>query len=192
MFASKSTRGFYDPRVHASMPPDATELPEGLHAELLVGLSAGKQIDWDSQALPVLIDPPPVVLTVEQLCASIDKAADAAREMVAGDPLRAFEYQTAATEARAFKEAGYPANAVPRGVAAWAINGRTAEQAAADILAKATAFEEAIYDLRETRLRAKESLRLLMADGDVTNAQQLTDNAISDIQALTAGVSGLL
>jgi len=174
------------------MPPDATELPEGLHAELLVGLSAGKLIDWDSQALPVLIDPPPVVLTVEQLCASIDKAADAAREMVAGDPLRAVEYQTAATEARAFKEAGYPANAVPRGVAAWAINGRTAEQAAADILAKATAFEEVIYDLRETRLQAKESLRLLMADGDVTNAQQLTDNAISDIQALTAGVSGLL
>jgi len=192
MFASKSTRGFYDPRVHASMPPDATELPEGLHAELLLGLSAGKQIDWDSQVLPVLIDPPPVALTVEQLCASIDKAADAAREMVAGDPLRAVEYQTAATEARAFKEAGYPTNAVPRGVAAWAINGRTAEQAAADILAKATAFEEVIYDLRETRLQAKESLRLLMADGDVTNAQQLTDNAISDIQALTAGVIGLL
>jgi len=135
---------------------------------------------------------PTATITAEMLCASIDVAADIARKSVAGDPLRAVEYERAAAEAKAFQDAGCPDDAVPRSVAAWAINGRTAEQAAADILAKATAFEEVLYDLRETRLQAKENLRLLMADGHVTNAQQLADQAISDIQALTAGVSELL
>ena len=191
MFASKSTRGFYDPRVHASMPPDATELPEGLHAELLLGLSAGKQIDWDSQALPVLIDPPPVVLTVEQLCASIDKAADAAREMVAGDPLRAVEYQTAATEARVFKEAGYPANAVPRGVAAWAIGGRTPRQAADNIIAEAVAYTEVLYRLREARLQAKESIRQCMVQSEFAAAQQILGDALLEIQNLITGIGNV-
>lgn len=178
MFASKSTRGFYNPYIHASMPPDAIELPNELHTELLAGLAAGKLIDWESQVLPVLIDPPPVELSAEQLCAAIDKEADAAREMVAGNPLRAVEYQTAALEAHAFKDAGYPQNAVPRGVAAWAIGGRTIQQAADNIVAEANAYTEVLYRLREIRLLAKERIRRCIVEGEISTAQQLHDEAL--------------
>jgi len=59
MFASKTTRGFYDPAIHTTMPADAVEMPEGLHAELLAGQSEGKVITWGDDGYPVLVDPPP-------------------------------------------------------------------------------------------------------------------------------------
>ena len=59
MFASKSTRGFYDPGINYAMPQDVVEITKERHAELLAGQSAGKVIDWDDQGQPVLIDPPP-------------------------------------------------------------------------------------------------------------------------------------
>ncbi|MGX1176264.1 phage tail assembly chaperone [Pseudomonas sp. R151218B TE3479] len=59
MFASKATRGFYDAAIHTSMPEDAVELPEGLHAELLAGQSEGKVIAWGDDGFPLLVDPPP-------------------------------------------------------------------------------------------------------------------------------------
>lgn len=58
MFASKTTRGFYDPATHTTMPADAVEMPEGLHADLLAGQSEGKVITW-GDGFPVLVDPPP-------------------------------------------------------------------------------------------------------------------------------------
>ncbi|MBS4151975.1 phage tail protein [Pseudomonas balearica] len=118
----------------------------------------------------------------------IDVAADAARARVAGDPLRAVEYDRARIEAQAFADAGYPADAVPRTVAAWAINGRTAQQAADSILAEAAAYTEALYVIRETRLAAKEQIRTLMAAGEVEQAQQLAEQTIAAIEAAVAGV----
>ncbi|HCW94830.1 MAG TPA: phage tail protein [Pseudomonas sp.] len=118
----------------------------------------------------------------------IDVAADAARARVAGDPLRAVEYDRARIEAQAFADAGYPGDAVPRTVAAWAINGRTAQQAADSILAEAAAYTEALYVIRETRLAAKEQIRTLMAAGEVEQAQQLAEQTIAAIEAAVAGV----
>lgn len=122
------------------------------------------------------------------LCARIDDAADAARARVAGDPLRAVEYDRARIEAQAFADAGYPGDAVPRTVAAWAINGRTAQQAADSILAEAAAYTEALYVIRETRLAAKEQIRTLMAAGEDEQAQQLAEQTIAAIEAAVAGV----
>lgn len=138
----------------------------------------GKAFAQPAAALPV----------ASELCARIDTAADAARARVAGDPLRAVEYDRAAAEAQAFADAGYPAAAVPRTVAAWAINGRTAQQAADSILAEAAAYTEALYVIRETRLAAKEQIRTLMAAGEVEQAQQLAEQTIAAIEAAVAGV----
>lgn len=129
---------------------------------------------------------PPV--DVENLCSKIDSAADGARRAVAGDPLRAVEYDRARIEAQAFADAGYPAETVPRTVAAWAINGRTAREAADSILAEAAAYTEALYVIRETRLAAKEQIRTLMAAGEVEQAQQLAEQTIAAIEAAVAGV----
>ncbi len=126
--------------------------------------------------------------TEAELCRTIDAAADAARARVAGDPLRAVEYDRARIEAQAFTNAGYPADAVPRTVAAWAINGRTAQQAADSILAEAAAYTEALYVIRETRLAAKEQVRTLMDAGAVEQAQQLAEQTIAAIEAAVAGV----
>lgn len=59
MFTSKSTRGFYDPEIHGSMPEDALEITPERHAELLAGQSKGKVITWGNDGFPVLVDPPP-------------------------------------------------------------------------------------------------------------------------------------
>ena len=68
MFASKSTRGFYDAAIHgANMPADVTHESEWeyTHAELLEGQSNGKLIDFDEDGYPFLTDPAP--LTEEEL-----------------------------------------------------------------------------------------------------------------------------
>jgi hypothetical protein len=69
-FSSKTTRGFYDAAIHAFMPEDAVELPEGLHAELLNGQSEGKVITWGDDGFPVLVDPPP---PSDELSAAVER-----------------------------------------------------------------------------------------------------------------------
>ncbi|MEI7050523.1 phage tail assembly chaperone [Pseudomonas koreensis] len=59
MLTSKSTRGFYDPSIHAVIPSDAVEISADYHAELLRGDSEGKSIVWGNDGYPVLTDPPP-------------------------------------------------------------------------------------------------------------------------------------
>lgn len=140
---------------------------------------------WDGKMFTA---PRAVMPSADELCTRVDTAADAARARVAGDPLRAVEYDRAAAEAQAFADAGYPAAAVPRTVAAWAINGRTAREAADSILAEAAAYTEALYVIRETRLAAKEQIRTLMDAGEVEQAQQLAEQTIAAIEAAVAGV----
>lgn len=129
--------------------------------------------EHDGEPMPTLAD----------LCARIDEYADQARQAVSGDPLRAVEYERAAAEALAFKNNGYPADAVPRSVAAWAIMGRTAQDAADDILTEAAQYAERLYLIRERRLEAKESIRHKLAAGAADEARQIADEVISNIQS---------
>ncbi|WP_312680070.1 phage tail protein [Stutzerimonas nitrititolerans] len=127
------------------------------------------------------LNPAPVSPTAEGLCRLVDIAADGARQAVAGDPLRAIEYDRAAAEAHVFASAGYPAEAVPRTVSAWAIDGRTAQQAADSILAESKAYNEALYRIREIRLLAKSSVVSLMQADRSVEAQIVATAAVSDI-----------
>lgn len=127
------------------------------------------------------------VPTAADLCARIDSYADQARQVVAGDPLRAVEYERAAAEAQAFKDAGYPVDAVPRTVAAWAIMGRTPAEAADGILTEAAKYAEVLYMVRERRLEAKELIKSKIAAGAIDGAKRLADEAIKAIQAAVTG-----
>lgn len=188
MFYSPSTNAFYTSAIHAGrMPPDVIEITNARHAELMAGQSAGKKIVCDTAGLPILVDPPIYEPTAEALCQRIDDAADDARRAVAGDPLRAVEYDRARLAAEQFAAADYQGE-VPAMVAAWAINGRTPQQAADSILAEAAAYTNALELLRTTRLAAKEQVRTLMAAGEVEQAQQLTDQTIAAIEATVAGI----
>lgn len=120
----------------------------------------------------------------ERLCAKVDAAADSARRTLAGDPLRALEYQQAALEAQTFKDQGYPKKAVPLAVSAWVVKGRTARQAADQMLAKAAEFEANLLALRELRLKAKAQIRAHMAKGKADLAGQAVDDVLVAIRAL--------
>lgn len=189
MYYSKSTGGFYDAAIHGNqIPADAVAITRDEHAALLQAQSEGQVIAPGPDGRPCVIDPPSAIITAASMCHSIDTAADAARLAVAGDPLRAVEYEKAAAEAAAYADADYPADACPRSVAAWAINGRTPRQAADSILAEAAAYAEALYQIRETRLQAKEQVRQAMAANQVEQARLIASAAIDSIRAAITGI----
>ena len=115
----------------------------------------------------------------------IDAAADAARVAVLVDPLRALEYDRAATEAKAFAAAGYVGD-MPPSVQAWADAAELTAQAAADsIIVEADAWQGALYAIRAARLKGKQ--RVLKAIGHDA-AEALADAAIADIRESIVGV----
>lgn len=188
MLYSASAGGFYSRDIHGeNIPDDAVHITAEEHAELLAGQAIGQIIAPAADGRPSLQVPPLAAPTTESLCEKVDTAADAARRAVAGDPLRAVEYDRAASEAQAFAAAGYQ-GAVPPMVEAWAINGRTAQQAADDILREAAQYNGALVQLRATRLQAKELIRAAMAEGNVELAQDITAETIASIEAAVAGI----
>jgi len=186
-FYSRTTGCLYLEGHHFDMPQDCVVIPEDIYKAVLANPAPGKIRSHDADGLPILIDTPPHIPTETELCASIDLAADAARRAVVGDPLRAAEYDRARIAAEHFAAAGYQGD-VPAMVAAWAINGRTAQEAADDILHEAAQYTAALIALRETRLAAKEQVRVLMEAGEVEQAQQVVEQTVAEIEAAVAGV----
>lgn len=188
MLYSASAGGFYSRDIHGeNIPDDAVHITAEEHADLLAGQAIGQIIAPAADGRPSLQVPPLAAHTTESLCEEVDTAADAARRAVAGDPLRAVEYDRARLAAEQFAAANYQGD-VPAMVAAWAINGRTPQQAADSILAEAAAYTNALELLRTIRLAAKEQVRTLMADNQVEQAQQLTEQTIAAIEAAVAGI----
>ncbi|HGM7675339.1 TPA: phage tail protein [Pseudomonas aeruginosa] len=180
-----ATRTEVLPGIH-SVTETVVELPDD--HPFFSPIPPGMRLDFGPDGLPTLVQQQAPVVTVAEICSAIDAAADTARRAVAGDPLRAVEYEKAAAEAAAFRDSGYPAGVVPRTVSAWAINGRTAQQAADSILAEAAAYTEALYQIRETRLGAKEQVRQAMAANQVEQARLIASTAIDSIRAAINGI----
>ncbi|KPN92474.1 hypothetical protein [Pseudomonas nunensis] len=126
----------------------------------------------------------------ERLSTRIDAAADDARNVIAGDPLRAMEYAQAAAEAQAYIDEGYPKKVVPLAVSAWVAKGRTARQAADQIVAKAAQFNESLLTLRTLRLKAKQQVKVHIAKGKTELANQVSDDAIAAIRAVVSDFAG--
>ncbi|NUT73458.1 phage tail protein [Pseudomonas sp. C1C7] len=126
---------------------------------------------------------------VERLCANVDNAADNARTFLAGDPLKAMEYAQAAADAQAYQDAGYPKKEVPLSVAAWVIKGRTARQAAEQILGKAQQLTDNLLTLRTLRLKAKAQIRTHAAKGKMDLARSVSDEALVLIRELITSQS---
>ncbi|MCB4794245.1 phage tail protein [Pseudomonas sp. NP21570] len=178
---SPTTGNTYLPGIHTSLPPDAIPISNERYQSVIANPTAGKVRSHDAAGLPILVDPPPHVPTAAELCAHVDTAADEARRKVAGDPLRAVEYDRARVEAERYAAAGYVGE-VPPMVAAWAINGRTARQAAESILSEAAQYTAALVQLRELRLGAKEKIRAFMKTADLEQARRVVDASIMAIE----------
>ena len=176
----------YSTETGAAQQHDALgDLPEGLTTAPRP--SADHSWSGNAWAFDAELQAANRLALLDTLCTRIDAAADAARRAVAGDPLRAVEYDRARLQAEQFAAAGYEGE-VPAMVAAWAINGRTPQQAADSILAEAAAYTNALELLRTTRLAAKEQVRTLMAASQIEQAQQLADQTIASIEAAVAGI----
>lgn len=186
MFYSQSTKGFYDPAIHGSnIPTDAVEITAERHAQLLTDQSAGATIQADVNGYPVAVFPPPPTLDQIKaaLCARIDAEADAARLKIAGDPLRVVEYERAATEAAEFKAAGYTGT-VPPTVLSWAeAKALTAQAAADDILTVSALWNQALYALRDIRLKGKESTKATTTEAAANMAADAASDQIAAVLA---------
>jgi hypothetical protein len=125
----------------------------------------------------------------ERLCSKVDAAADGARTALAGDPLKAMEYAQAAADAQAYRDAGYPKKEVPLSVAAWVAKGRSAKQAAEQILSKADQLTDHLLALRTLRLKAKAQIRTQAAKGNKDLARSAGDEALVAIRELASGLS---
>ena len=90
MFASKTTRGFYDAAIHGdNMPTDVVEITAEEHTALLEGQSVGKLIDFCEAGYPLLTEP--AAPTAKALAAAVNKEREAAYR-TESDPLF-FKYQ---------------------------------------------------------------------------------------------------
>lgn len=124
----------------------------------------------------------------EQLLQDIDVAADSVRQALIGDPLRLLEHQQAASEASAFKAAGYPPEEVPPLVAAYVIGERTPQQAADEILLESARFDEAIARIRALRLQGKSDVQKAMTEGLTEQAETLAHKAVAELKQAGAGL----
>jgi hypothetical protein len=77
---------------------------------------------------------------------------------------------------------GYPKKEVPLSVAAWVVKGRTAKQAADQILGKATQLTEHLLTLRTLRLKAKAQIKAHVAKGNMELARDVSEAAIVAIR----------
>lgn len=185
-YFNKATRTEWLPGIHEEADT-VVELAED-HLFFLP-IPTGMALSFDVASLPILIplERPSNAQLTQQLIVSIDAAADTARRAVAGDPLRAVEYERAASEAKGFAAANYQGE-VPPMVAAWAIGGRTAQQAADSILAEAAQYNLALVQLRTVRLTAKELIRAAMIEGNIEQAEDIAAETIASIEAAVAGI----
>lgn len=129
------------------------------------------------------------LLEAERLCGMIDAAADNVRSVLAGDPLKAMEYAQAAADAQAYQDAGYPKKEVPLSVAAWVVKGRSAKQAAEQILSKAEQLTDHLLTLRTLRLKAKAQIRAHAGRCRIDQARSAADEALIAIGMLASGLS---
>lgn len=176
--------GFYQDGTHSVIPSPNVAITDDTYFALLAGQERGKGMKVNADGSPQLIEPSLGQIRAA-LLGTIDAAADAARLAVAGDPLRAAEYQIAEAEAKTYQAAGYSGECPPS-VKSWAEAKKwTSKQAADNILAEAAAWNGALYWIRDTRLKAKEAVRnALTAEA----AAAIANAAVDGINATVANL----
>lgn len=184
---SPSTGCTYIPGIHKDYPSDLILISEDCYEKVIANPASGKVRRHLNDGTPYLADPDPE--GVEALCKRVDDAAAECGRAVIGDPLKVLEYERAATAARLFQEEGFPSSFVPPAVAAWAINGRTPEQAAIEIIERADDLDALLQRLRADRLAAKERIRALAAAGDQAEAERDALAAVAHFQGLASAAS---
>lgn len=123
-------------------------------------------------------------MTKAQMIYRIDQVADTIRNIVVGDPLRAFEYKQAEVDAKQFKSSNYQ-GVVPKSIEVWAdASGITNEEATDTIIYEADRFNTIMLTLRGYRLKGKSAVRNANTD-EIAKVE--FDACISMIKTLIQG-----
>lgn len=181
---SKTTGCFYPQGIEYNDLPD--DLIEVTQEEFDTAMARQPGDTLDVIGGHIVVVPKPLLAPDEvktKLVRQIDLAADMARLTIAGDPLRVVEYERAALEAQAYKAAGY-IGSVPPAVKSWAdAKGWSGQQAADNILAEAAAWNQALYGIRDMRLKGKETVRNAV---DEAAAQAAAEAIIAQIRTMAS------
>ena len=180
-YYSKSTGGFYDSTIHASIPEDAVWITDEQHAELLAGQSNGQVIMPGKDGKPVLTSKAPSHLhrwngkewTLDKAAASqllaeaIDNGTKAINDLVdeAYRHVTRFwpEYQLREQQATEYKAGGYKGE-LPTQVAAFAEPaGKGGKEATDIILAQAAKLRVTLEQLGILRMKKLELKNLKTA-----------------------------
>ena len=166
-FFSLSTRSRYAGSLRAAYekadawPADAKEVDVAMSERLYEAVIAGHDIKWEAATGFTITPaaPKPLADIKADALRTVDGLADHMRRELLGDSLRSIEYDLTAAEARAYMTAGYTGE-VPPTVQSWAdAAGLSPRDATDSILARADRWRRVVYDIRHTRLRAKEAVR---------------------------------
>ena len=180
-YYSKSTGGFYDSTIHASIPEDAVWITDEQHAELLAGQSNGQVIMPGKDGKPVLASKAPSHLhqwngkewvldkaAASQLLAeAIDNGTKAINDLV-GEAYRHVtrfgpEYQLREQQAIEYKAGGYKGE-LPTQIAAFAAPaGKEGKEATDIILAQAAKLRVTLEQLGILRMKKLELKNLKTA-----------------------------
>ncbi|MHB0973969.1 MAG: hypothetical protein ACYC0P_06980 [Thiobacillus sp.] len=193
MLYAKSTGGFYDLAIHTAIPPDAVEITESYHAELLAAQASGKRIEPDMGGYPMAVDPPPVTLAEAQTSAlaAIDAEAGKSRaRYITVTPGQEATYMLKEAQARSYKAAGYPAASVAdypmvdaeaKAMSGDAPSAEQTKTAADGIIAQADAWIAKAAQIERARIAGK---RAVAAAVDVTGVEAARAAAVAELVAL--------
>jgi hypothetical protein len=163
---------FIGPTISDESPrqPGVFLIPAGAVDSLPPNIPQGQRALWNGAWMlepipmppPPAAPPPPEPLTDAQALLKIDADADRIISDAVGS--RTTEYEMAEAGAAAYQAAGYTGT-VPPSVQIWAtVESQTAQWAADDILAQASAWRGASLVIRQARLIAKRDVRAGQTD----------------------------
>jgi len=159
-YYSQENRGFYDSRVHSSLPSDVIEITDDEYLQMLMAQSSNMGFSLDQNNKVVISDKETNSISSSEAKKSIDFAAGNARvRFIADGYLIEQEYALVEQEVIAWRDAGSPIEAVPQSISAWSTaTGMTVEQAAQGIEAAAQSLKGVLLSIRTIRLAGKSAI----------------------------------
>ena len=146
MFYSPTTRGFYDPAIHADLPPDAAAVDTATWRALLDAQAAGGSIEPDEDGQPVAVMPPQAEMLRRHRAMAQGAVNDALegwmRIYTAGVPEAEVASWPTKAEAAAAHLGGAPASAIL--VEEAALTGETTAELAGKIAMLSTVYTAAV------------------------------------------------